>query len=997
MAKKKKTVRRGLAFGFRPGLFAVTLVTAAAIIAAGVLLDESPWAHLGGTASASDSGLRLSEVQNHNVLTLLNASGSAASWIEVENAGDAAVSLHGVCLAKDTRFNKTFVFPDITLQPGEFALVYADGRASASPAGELHAAFGLPAAGGTELYLFDAAQQLLDATRVPGMAADESWCRDADGEWQVSATATPGAANRFADQRGLDVQDGEVELSEIMSANVTAFPDEDGAYHDYIEVHNRTDREVSLAGYWLSDNAAKPNKWQFPDVRLPADGYLAVHCSGTSRKEDASHLHAGFKLSAGETVYLAGSDGTTISVVTVPELASGQPLSRSPEGWTKALGPTPNLENTAEAAMRYDAQLRAQRGGGLIISEVMALPEGGQPDWIEIYNGTDAPADLGGWGLSNRADHPRKWQFPAGTALGPGEYLAVLLIGETGEYGGSYLSAPFALSGEGGSTVCLCDGQGVIRDAMFLPRQYGGISYGRDGEGTCGFFAAPTPMAAPSARALADRTGDVRFSEAGGLFTAGQSLSVTLSADPGARIYYTLDCTDPTEASTPYDGAPIGVTGTTIIRAAAFREGCLPSQMGAASYLFDVNAASEAPYVVSLVSDPAGLYSDETGIMVMGPNATDKFPYGDYGRGANFWMDWEREAHVELFTGAGEQAISQECGIKLHGRNTRAYELKSFKVMAKSRYGKNRFSYPIFHDRPWDDYEAFILRYSGQDYKSTFMRDAVLTSLAENTSVMYLEAEECICYLNGKYYSAMYIRENVSPYSLARREGWDGQEDALDLVKSGYEVKQGSNESYIALKAWLDSHDTSTQEAYEVIDAAVDIDNFIEYATLQLYIEPPDTVNVKRYRNTRADGKWRWVIYDVDRGMRGDEDGFALLAQGTNAQLFKACMNNPAIRERLLANLNTALATYLSSEHVTALVDEQFQRLKPLLPDYLEMMGLSQSHYASALKSLRGAIGKRPRLVLKHCADYLNLTQEDVYRLFPDAIAAIEAYEAKAN
>ena len=78
-------------------------------------------------------------------------------------------------------------------------------------------------------------------------------------------------------------------------------------------------------------------------------------------------------------------------------------------------------------------------------------------------------------------------------------------------------------------------------------------------------------------------------------------------------------------------------------------------------------------------------------------------------------------------------------------------------------------------------------------------------------------------------------------------------------------------------------------------------------------------------------------------------------------------------------------------------MDEQFQRLKPLLPDYLEMMGLSQSHYASALKALRGAIAKRPRLVLKHCADYLNLTQEDVYRLFPDAIAAIEAFEAKAK
>jgi len=605
--------------------------------------------------------------------------------------------------------------------------------------------------------------------------------------------------------------------------------------------------------------------------------------------------------------------------------------------------------------------------------------------------------DLGGWGLSNRLNHVRKWQFPDGTIIPAHGYLAVLLVGSGGTAPGSYLSAPFALPAEGGCPVSLCDASGALVDTLFLPQQYPGIAFGRDGEGRCGYFAEASPMAANPGRALLGPADGARYSVSGGLHTAGDRFDVTLSAGDGARIYYTLDCSDPGEDKTLYDGAPIPVSGTTILRTRVYEDGRLPSIMDTQSYLFDVNAASEAPYVVSLVSDPAGLYSDETGIMAMGPNAEAEFPYGDYGRGANFWMDWEREAHVELFTGGGETAISQECGIKLHGRNTRAYELKSFKVMAKGCYGDDRFRYPIFRDRPWEEYEAFILRYAGQDFKYTFMRDVVMTNLASHTSVMYMEAMECIVYLNGEYYSAMYVRENISPFSLARREGWEGQEASLDLVKSGYDVKQGSNDSYIALKAWLDSNDNTTQAAYDRIAAEVDIDNFIEYATLYVVFSPPDTVNVKRYRNPDADGRWRWVLYDVDRGLRGGNssgNGFELMAQGTNAQLFRAFMANEPLRERFLANLNTALATYLSSQGMEDAVREQFERIRPLLPDYLANLGLTQSRYRSNMKNLMFNVRSRPARVLEQCAEYLHIPPDEMRERFADAYAAIDAYGA---
>ena len=61
------------------------------------------------------------------------------------------------------------------------------------------------------------------------------------------------------------------------------------------------------------------------------------------------------------------------------------------------------------------------------------------------------------------------------------------------------------------------------------------------------------------------------FSVTGGLYGAGQTLSVEITADPDALIFYTLDCSEPSTSSRVYSG-PIPVSGNTVIRAIATRE-----------------------------------------------------------------------------------------------------------------------------------------------------------------------------------------------------------------------------------------------------------------------------------------------------------------------------------------------------------------------------------------------------------------------------------------
>ncbi|MGK0188968.1 MAG: hypothetical protein ACI9R3_004784 [Verrucomicrobiales bacterium] len=89
--------------------------------------------------------------------------------------------------------------------------------------------------------------------------------------------------------------------------------DAEGIDSDWIEVHNPDADAVSLAGYFLTDDAENLTKWAFPDVTLNAGAYLLVIASGQDLTAPASELHTSFRLSAdGEYLGLVAPNGTTV-------------------------------------------------------------------------------------------------------------------------------------------------------------------------------------------------------------------------------------------------------------------------------------------------------------------------------------------------------------------------------------------------------------------------------------------------------------------------------------------------------------------------------------------------------------------------------------------------------------------------------------------------------------------------------------------------------------
>ncbi len=140
---------------------------------------------------------------------------------------------------------------------------------------------------------------------------------------------------------------------------------------------------------------------------------------------------------------------------------------------------------------------------GIVFNEIMAKnvaviadPQGEYDDWIELKNVSDGIIDLSGMYVSDSPGNPLKWRFPAGTLIGPGEYLLVWADEDGGDEAG--LHANFKLSA-GGETIWLFDtvenGHALV-DSVTFPSLAGDQSCGRhpDGTGVVQILSAPSPL-----------------------------------------------------------------------------------------------------------------------------------------------------------------------------------------------------------------------------------------------------------------------------------------------------------------------------------------------------------------------------------------------------------------------------------------------------------------------------------------------------------------------
>ncbi|MGF1564560.1 MAG: CotH kinase family protein [Flavobacteriales bacterium] len=138
-------------------------------------------------------------------------------------------------------------------------------------------------------------------------------------------------------------------INEVVAANPGFYPDEDGDFVDYIELHNYGSASIDLNGYGLSDNPDQAFQWVFPNYTMSPGEFLVVFCSDKNRL--TLPFHSNFRIAqGGEGVWVHSPDGNQVDVFPVISVAEGYSAVRLPDGtgvWERTVFSSPGETNTA--------------------------------------------------------------------------------------------------------------------------------------------------------------------------------------------------------------------------------------------------------------------------------------------------------------------------------------------------------------------------------------------------------------------------------------------------------------------------------------------------------------------------------------------------------------------------------------------------------------------------------------------------------------------------
>ena len=604
---------------------------------------------------------------------------------------------------------------------------------------------------------------------------------------------------------------------------------------------------------------------------------------------------------------------------------------------------------------------------GLAFTEAMssnskyAALNGDYCDWIELTNVSTEPIRLSDYWLSDSKTNPQKFQLPDVT-LQAGERYIVYCNG-VGE--GNQASFKISSSGE---KVYLSNAEGFC-DRIKVPSDLiPDTSYGRkDGEWL--YFDDPTPGSENGA-GYAARTSVPEANYASGIYNT--ELQVTLFGE--GDIYYTTDGSRPTTSSTKYSGA-IPVSDVTTIRTFAVKDG-RESEMTAYTYV--INKIHDLPVLV--VSGPY----DKT----LGPNGV--VALNKKGSGI------EVEVMMTLIEG-GEEKFSVPCGISLSGNNNGSRDIpkKNFNVKFRSSYGASKLNYKVFDDLEIETFDSLRLKGGAEDWNSAIIRDEFMTHMViGNTALEAQASKPVVLYFAGEYWGIYFIRERFSEEYVATH--YDVSEESVDLLQGVYAMEEaGTAEDFNALCSFAQKNDLSKQENYEYIASRIDLDSLMDFYICRSYMGDTDIgANVRFFRTTEGDNKWRWMYYDLDWGFldqkRYPKRQLSNILTNSSSHKMQVLawkiIHTPQGKDAYLKRCAQLMNTFLNEEYITKEIDTWKAIIESEIPNDRKRWGMSVSGWNSAVAKLYEFVkdGARDKNVLKDLKSYFGLSDAQMKEYFGD-------------
>lgn len=454
----------------------------------------------------------------------------------------------------------------------------------------------------------------------------------------------------------------------------------------------------------------------------------------------------------------------------------------------------------------------------------------------------------------------------------------------------------------------------------------------------------------------------------------------------------------------------------TVVRAIATREGDLPSEPVTQTYF--VTEEGRGRYtlpVAALTIQEDHLFDYDDGIHVAGRlfdewrEENPDLPGFYAHRPANYYRtgrEWEFPVHLEYFTGGPNPILSRSLGLRIHGGSSRQIPLKSFRLYARNAYDdSNRLDFPFFeglvgrgNGEPITEFRRILLRNSGNEYTYTYFRDGYLQALAAPLGLDQQAYLPLVAFVNGEYWGLLNLRERPDRHHLASHHSIDP--DDIAILENDAALVEGTEadvEDFLQLRQYVGNEDMADPVHYSNAAQAMDMENFIRYCALQIYVGNRDWPgnNFRFWRKRTAnsapgappahDGRWRWILFDLDTSFGdppADPPGYdsllhATLEGGTawpnpdwSTLLFRNLLQNREFRHQFINTMAGLMNSIFLPSNALPLLDEFEARIAPHLPEFRgRYIGAATTDAAVQ----RAYIEQRPAHVRQHMMEFFGL------------------------
>ena len=583
-------------------------------------------------------------------------------------------------------------------------------------------------------------------------------------------------------------------------------------------------------------------------------------------------------------------------------------------------------------------------------------------DWIEIYNGTDTPVSLNNYYLTDNISDIYKWQIKTNEVIEPNGYMLVWADGMN-----VGIHASFKLSAEG-EELALVSPSGVIIDSLSFYYQEPNISMGRETDGAANwvFFTEPSPGEQNIGASFIEIVhNSPTFHPFGGIFYT--PIQINIESKFGGEVRYTLNGAEPDENS-PIASGPLSIDETTVVRARIFKQGQKPGPVQTHTYFVDLNNQIGTLPVVAISTHPDNFWDAEKGIYVQ-----------------DFKPEWEVPVNIELFEndGSDRAAFNLKAGVKINALYAWKLPQKMLGVYFRKDYGDGKLDYPLIFEKGRKKYDSFALRASGSDWTYTLFRDG----LAQNATYDYTQVDNsgfraCVLYVNGQYMGIHNIREKINEDYVVQNFGVPKNE--IFMVEYEEYAEEGGQEAIEAYNKLIDltNEDLTNSENWAAVEAEMDIENFTDMVITELWSGNTSIDHNVMAWKPKNEGKWRWILMDVDRGFFNPDDHLLDFYIRQDSWPLKELAKNPDYVHYLGKRMADHLFTTFHPQRIFPLIERHKTTIDAEIQRHVDRWEGTRAidNYGSPLRSydywldevedLKDFVNERAAYLLADLSDY---------------------------